>query len=81
VNPEKTKHVLMSHYQKAGENHSIKIVNRSFEDVAELKYFRTALISELYSRRDQEQTKFRECLLTFGSESFVILPAVQECKG
>jgi hypothetical protein len=25
--------------------------------------------------------KFRECLLPFGSESFVIPPAVQECKG
>jgi hypothetical protein len=28
-----------------------------------------------------KQTKFRECLLPFGSESFVIPPAVQECKG
>jgi hypothetical protein len=27
------------------------------------------------------QTKFGECLLPFGSESFVIPPAVQECKG
>jgi hypothetical protein len=27
-----------------------------------------------------EQTKFRECLLPFGSESFVIPPAVQECS-
>jgi hypothetical protein len=29
----------------------------------------------------QEQTKFGECLLLFGSETFVIPPAVQECKG
>jgi hypothetical protein len=28
-----------------------------------------------------QQTKFRECLLPFGSESFVIPPAVQERKG
>jgi hypothetical protein len=33
VNPEKTKYTL-PHYQKAGEKNSIKIPNRSFEDVA-----------------------------------------------
>jgi hypothetical protein len=38
VNPEKTKFMLMLHYQKAGQNHSIKITNRSFEDVAKFKY-------------------------------------------
>jgi hypothetical protein len=38
VNPEKTKQVLMSGYQKAGQKHSIKIANRSFEDVAKFKY-------------------------------------------
>jgi hypothetical protein len=34
VNPEKTKYMLMSCCQKAGQRHSIKLVNRSFEDVA-----------------------------------------------
>jgi hypothetical protein len=34
VNPEKTKYMLMSHSQKKGQEHSIKIANRSFEDVA-----------------------------------------------
>jgi hypothetical protein len=38
VNPEKTKYMLMSRYKKAGQKHSIKIENRSFEDVAKLKY-------------------------------------------
>jgi hypothetical protein len=32
VNPEKT--MLMSHYQKVGQKHSIKITNRFFEDMA-----------------------------------------------
>jgi hypothetical protein len=27
VNPEKTKYMLMSHYQKTGQKHSIKIAN------------------------------------------------------
>jgi hypothetical protein len=37
VNSEKTKYMLMSHSQKIGQKHSIKIANRSFEDVAYLR--------------------------------------------
>jgi hypothetical protein len=44
VNSEKTKYMLMSH-KKAGQKHSIKIVNRSFEGVAKLKYSGTILDS------------------------------------
>jgi hypothetical protein len=38
VNLEKTECILMSLSQKAGQKHSIKIANRSFEDVADFKY-------------------------------------------
>jgi hypothetical protein len=38
VNPEKTKYMLLSRSQKVGQKHSIKIGNRSFEDVAKFKY-------------------------------------------
>jgi hypothetical protein len=38
VNLEKSKYVLMLRYQKAGQKHSMKIANRSFEDVAKFKY-------------------------------------------
>jgi hypothetical protein len=41
VNPEKTKYMLMSRSQKVGQKHSIKIANRSFEDVAQFKYLGT----------------------------------------
>jgi hypothetical protein len=37
VNPEKTKHMLMSR-QKVGQKRSIKTVNRAFEDVTKFKY-------------------------------------------
>jgi hypothetical protein len=30
--------MLLSHYQNAGENHNIKIANRSFENVAQFRY-------------------------------------------
>jgi hypothetical protein len=46
VNPETSKYVLMSHCQKAGQRHSIKIVNTSFEDVAKIKYLGTALTDQ-----------------------------------
>jgi hypothetical protein len=40
VNPEKTKYMLVSRCQKAGQRQSIKIGNRSFENVAKFKYVR-----------------------------------------
>jgi hypothetical protein len=47
VNPEKTKYMLMSHCQKAGQRHRIKIVNRSSEDVAKFtKYMGTTLTDQ-----------------------------------
>jgi hypothetical protein len=46
VNPEKTKYMLMSRSQKVGQKHSIKIANRSFEDVAKFKYLGTTLTDQ-----------------------------------
>jgi hypothetical protein len=46
VNPEKIRHMLMSRCQKAGEKHSIKIANRSFEDVAKFKYLERTLTDQ-----------------------------------
>jgi hypothetical protein len=39
VNSKKTKYISMSRHEKAGERHSIKIGNSSFEDMARLKCF------------------------------------------
>jgi hypothetical protein len=49
VNPEKTKYMLMSPSQKIGQKHSIKIVNRSFEDVAKFKYWHNTNRSKSYA--------------------------------
>jgi hypothetical protein len=46
VNPEKTKYMLMSRSQKIGQKHSIKVGNRSFEDVTKFKYLRTTLTDQ-----------------------------------
>jgi hypothetical protein len=46
VNPEKTKYMLMSRSQRIGQEHSIKIANRSFEDVANFKYVGTRVTDQ-----------------------------------
>jgi hypothetical protein len=46
VNEEKSKYVLMSHSQNIGQKYSIKIANRSFEDVAKFKYLETTLTDQ-----------------------------------
>jgi hypothetical protein len=46
VNLDKTKYMLMSRNQKTGQKHSIKIANRSFEDVAKFKYLGTTLTDQ-----------------------------------
>jgi hypothetical protein len=38
--------MLMSRSQKIGQKHSIKIANRSFEDVAKFKYLGTTLTEQ-----------------------------------
>jgi hypothetical protein len=56
VNPEKTKCMLMSHYRKAGQKHSIKIVSTSFEDVAKFRYLGITLT---YQNCMQKEIKSR----------------------
>jgi hypothetical protein len=40
VNTEKTKYMLLSHHQSAGQTHDIKTASRPFENVAQFKYLR-----------------------------------------
>jgi hypothetical protein len=52
VNPEKTTSILMSRSQKIGKKHSIKIANRSFEEVAKFKYFGATLTDQNYMHEE-----------------------------
>jgi hypothetical protein len=43
VNTEKTKYMLLSRHQNAGQNHDMKIANRCFENVAQFSYLGTTV--------------------------------------
>jgi ribosomal protein S2 len=43
INTEKTKYVLLSHQQNAGQSHDIKIGTRCFEHVARFRYLGTTI--------------------------------------
>jgi hypothetical protein len=43
VNAEMPKYMLLSRHQSAGQNHDIKIANRSVENVAQFRYLRTTI--------------------------------------
>jgi hypothetical protein len=56
VNAEKTKYMLLSRHQNAGQNHNIKIDDRSFKNVAQFKYLGTTVTNQ---NLVQEQIKRR----------------------
>jgi hypothetical protein len=73
--------MLMSHNQKIGQRHSIKVANRSFEDVAEFKYLGTTLTDQncMCEEIKNRQNSGNACYHLF--ESLVFPPAVWEHKG
>jgi len=56
VNADKTKYMVMSRDQNAGQSHSMKIDNSSFERVKEFKYLGTTLTNQ---NSIQEEIKSR----------------------
>jgi hypothetical protein len=72
--------MLLSRHQNAGQNHYIKIVNRSFENMAQFKYLGTTVTNQ---NMIEEENKRR---LNLGNASYhsvqnlVLLSAVHKCK-
>jgi hypothetical protein len=56
INVVRTKYMLLSRHQNVGRNRGIKIANRSFENVSQLKYLWTAVTNQNFI---QEEIKRR----------------------
>jgi hypothetical protein len=52
VNAEKTKYMQLSDHQYAGQNHDIKIANRSFENVAQFRYLGTTITNKMFFQEE-----------------------------
>jgi hypothetical protein len=46
INVEKAKYMLLSRHQIVGKNRDIKIANKSFENVSQLKYLGTTVTNQ-----------------------------------
>jgi hypothetical protein len=46
VNEEEPKYIFMSRHQTTEQTHYIKVANKSFENVAKFKYFRTTVTNQ-----------------------------------
>jgi hypothetical protein len=52
VNTEKTKCILLSRHQSAGQDHNIKTANRAFENVAKFRYLETTVRNQNLIREE-----------------------------
>jgi len=80
VNADKTKYMIMSRDQNAGQSHSVKTDNRSFERWEELKYLGTTLTNK---NSIQEEIKSRLKLgnaCYYSVQNFLSSFAIQKFK-
>jgi len=80
TNADKTKYIAMSQDQNAGRSRNIKIDNSFFGRVEEFKYLGTTLTNQNSIQEAIKSVLVRECLSSFGAESFVFQFAIQKFK-
>jgi hypothetical protein len=61
VNPEKTKYMLMSHSQKIGQKHSIKIANGSLKMWQKFKHLGKTLTDQNYVHKESRRNLGNAC--------------------
>jgi ribosomal protein S2 len=74
VNTEKSKDMLLSHHQNAGQNHDIMIAKRCFENVAKFRYLGTTITNE---NLIQEEIKRR---LNLGNACYHSVQNLLSCR-
>jgi hypothetical protein len=73
VNLEKTRYLLMSRSQKIGQEHRIRIVNRSFIDVAKFKYLKTTLTDQNCMHKENK-SRLNSGIACYHSVQYSVLP-------
>jgi hypothetical protein len=71
ANAEEMKYMLLCREKNAGQYHDLKVGNKSFKSVEQFKYLVTTLTNQIV---------LRECLVSFGTESFIFQFAIQKYK-
>jgi ribosomal protein S2 len=52
IKVKKTKYMLLSRHQNAGQNRGIKIANRSFQNVSQFKYLGTTVTNQNFIQKE-----------------------------
>jgi hypothetical protein len=73
VNAEKTKYMFLSHHQNTGQNRDMKIANRSFGNVAQLKYLGTAVTNQNLIQEEIKRRLISVMLAAIQSRTFCLL--------
>jgi hypothetical protein len=81
VNVEKTKCMLVSWDQNAGQNRDIKIGNRSFENVSQFKYLGTIVTNQNIIQEEIKRRLNSDNACYHSLRTFVLSPAVKKCEG
>jgi hypothetical protein len=83
VNAEKTKYMVMSRDQNAGQNHNIKLDNKSFERVEQFRYLRTTLTNR-NSIQEEIKSRLKSGNACYHSVqdllSYSLLPKIQRLR-
>jgi hypothetical protein len=80
TNADKTAYMVTAWTQNAERSQNIQIGHNSFERVEQFIYLRTTLTNQNSIQGEIKQLEVRECLLSFGAESFVLQFAIRKCK-
>jgi hypothetical protein len=78
VNIEKTKYMLVSHNQNAGQNWDIKTGNRSFENVLQFKYLEMTVTKQNLIQEDIKRRMILVMLATIRSRTFCLFVCCQK---
>jgi hypothetical protein len=70
INIEKTKYMLLSCHQNAGQDRDIKIANISFENISQFKYLETTVINQNFNQEEIKRDRIWVMLANIQSRTF-----------